>query len=252
MDHPDNEFLFILMGSIFFAFLLLAFVLTITYAHQKRQWKSQEKFSQMKADYEQTLSEIKQEIQNETLSFIGKELHDNIGQLLSLIKLNINLNKPEKLEQTKELIALVIQEVRNLSKSLDLDWVEETSLDEFISNELGKIESTGFCKTCFISDHTFDRISNDRKLVLMRAVQECLNNIMKHSSPSEISITIKGESLTGKLEIQDNGKGFDPLEKTNGSGLINLKKRLEKVGGYVLIKSQKEKGAIITMELPYS
>ena len=87
---------------------------------------------------------------------------------------------------------------------------------------------------------------------MIRAVQECLNNIIKHSIPSKISITIKKESTANKLIIQDDGKGFDLEAKTTGTGLINLKRRLEKVGGNILVNSQREKGATITLGFPTS
>ena len=252
MSEAENQYFIILFGSMIFAFLLLVFVFVITYAHQKRQRKNREKVSQLKTEYEKTLSEIKQEIQNETLSFVGKELHDNIGQLLSLIKLNLNSSKAEKISESKELVSMAIREVRTLSKSLDMDWVDEITLDEFIPNELAKIDSTGFCKTHFRSDHSLNELGRDKKLVLIRSIQECFNNAIKHSSPSKISVTIKRESSIGKVEIKDDGMGFDLTKKTDGSGLANLKKRIETVGGYVHINSQKEKGTFITFSLSLS
>jgi two-component system NarL family sensor kinase len=250
MNWVENQYLPILFGSVFFALLLTFFVLAIVFAHQKRQRKNKEKLDSMKSAYEKTLLDVKQEIQQETLSFVGRELHDNIGQLLSLAKLNLNSSKPEKIAENKDILTIIIREVRNLSKTLDSDWLEEITIDEFIQNELKKIESTGFCKTQFETDSSFQNLSKDKKLVLIRAIQECLNNSIKHASPTLIQVKLTGGTSSGRIEILEDGEGFDPSEKSEGTGLRNLEKRIETVGGNFSLKSQKGKGTQITMNLP--
>lgn len=250
MNQVENQYLPILLGSVFFALMLTFFVLVIVFAHQKRQRKNKEKLDSMKSAYEKTLLDVKQEIQMETLSFVGRELHDNIGQLLSLAKLNLNSSKPEKIAESKDLLTTIIREVRSLSKALDVEWLNEVTLDEFIHKELEKIESTGFCKTEFQTDRSFQSIPKDKKLVLIRAIQECLNNIIKHASPSKISVEISGDSSTGIIKIQDDGDGFDVNENTEGTGLKNLKKRMETIGGSFSLATQKDMGTTLILRLP--
>jgi len=247
MNPVESQYIPILFGSIFFAFILTFFVLAIAFAHQKRQRKNKEKLDSMKSAYEKTLLDVRQEIQQETLSFVGKELHDNIGQLLSLVKLNLSSSKPEKIEESKDLLSAIILEVRSLSKVLDTDWLTTVTIDEFIHKELEKIESTGFCKTHFQSDNSFQSIPKDKKLILIRAIQECLNNIIKHSTPQQISVEITSHSSLGKISIQDDGIGFDPSQKTEGTGLKNLKKRMETLGGDFSLTSELGKGTKTTL-----
>jgi signal transduction histidine kinase len=250
MSEQESQVLFILFGGIFFAFLMSAFVVAMVVLHRQRQTQNRQKLAQIKAEHEKTLLNIENEIQQETLTQVGRELHDNIGQLLSLAKLNLNSSKPEKQAEGKDYINQIIKEVRALSKTLNLDWVESITMDEFISQQLEKIQSTGFCKTSLDSDHSFNQLPKDKKLIFIRVIQECLNNAIKHAEPNAISIRIYQDGSQRTIEITDDGKGFDSSIKSNGSGLLNLSKRMETVGGKFNLTSAVGKGTQITLKLP--
>src|SRR5690606_23413102 len=115
-----------------------------------------------------------------------RELHDNIGQLLSLAKLNFGSIKVHKHEEGKEILNMVIQEIRSLSKQLNLDWVESISINEFAEQQLHKINSTGFCKTTLDSEIELGELPKEHKLVLIRVIQESLNNVIKHANPENL------------------------------------------------------------------
>ncbi|GMQ25794.1 hypothetical protein Aoki45_24760 [Algoriphagus sp. oki45] len=250
MSEQESQFILILFGGIFFAFFMSLFVVAIVVLHRQRQVQNQEKLKQLKADYDKMLSDIENEIQQETLSHVGRELHDNIGQLLSLAKLNLNSTKPERQAEGKEFLNQIIQEVRSLSKSLNLDWVESISVDDFISGQLNRIESTGFCKTGIESDQSFNQLAKDQKLVLIRVIQECLNNAIKHAKPTELSVKIYQNGVARKIEIKDNGEGFDTSLASQGSGMYNIKKRMETIGGKLEIDSKIGVGTLIRLQLP--
>ena len=101
MSEQESQFLLILFGGIFFAFLMSVFVVAMVVIHRQRQVQNRQKLDQIKAEHEKTLLNVENEIQQETLSHIGRELHDNIGQLLSLAKLNLYSSKPEKQSEGK-------------------------------------------------------------------------------------------------------------------------------------------------------
>lgn len=250
MSEQENQFLLILFGGIFFAFLMSIFVVAMVVIHRQRQVQNRQKLDQIKSEHEKTLLNIENEIQQETLSHIGRELHDNIGQLLSLAKISLHSAKPEKQAEGKNYIAQIIKEVRALSKTLNLDWVESITLDEFISQQLEKIQSTGFCETSLESDHSFLELKKDQKIVLIRVIQECLNNSIKHAQPDKISIQVAKNGTFRKIEIIDNGIGFDTKQQSKGSGMYNLTKRMETIGGKFNLTSVVGKGTHITLELP--
>lgn len=251
MLEQDNELAFLIVSGTFLAALMGTFIVAMVVLHRQRQVQNKQKVDQIKAEHEKTLLNIENEIQQETLAHVGRELHDNIGQLLSLAKLNLNSSKPEKQAEGKEFINQIIKEVRTLSKTLNLDWVEEMTMDDFIKQQLHRIQSTGYCETVFDSDQSFNELPKDKKLVLIRVIQECLNNAIKHASPSHITIRIYKNQKERKIEITDDGYGFDTSVQSSGSGMTNLKKRMETIGGEFSLSSTPGKGTHIRLNLPF-
>lgn len=251
MTEQESQIALIFFGGAFLVVVMSTFIVSMVVLHRQRQVQNRQKLDHLKVEYEKTLLNIENEIQQDTLQHVGRELHDNIGQLLSLAKLNLNSSKPEKQAEGKEYINQIIHEVRGLSKSLNLDWVESLSLDDFVSQQLARIESTGFCQTHFSTDHSFDKLEKDQKLVLVRVIQESLNNAIKHAGPSEIAIKIYQSLDKREIEISDNGAGFDLAQKSAGSGMTNLKKRMETIGGTSDIQSSQGSGTTIKLSLPF-
>jgi two-component system, NarL family, sensor kinase len=251
MLEQGDQIGFLIVSGTFLAALMGTFIVAMVVLHRQRQVQNRQKIDKLKAEYEKTLLDIENEIQQETLAHVGRELHDNIGQLLSLAKLNLNSLKPEKQAEGKDYINQIIKEVRALSKTLNLDWVEEISMDDFIRQQLHRIESTGYCRTIFDSDQSFNELSKDRKLVMIRVIQECLNNAIKHASPDLIQIKISKDDSVRKIEIIDNGPGFDTSVQSKGSGMTNLKKRMETIGGTLVVSSVLGKGTHITLNLAF-
>ncbi|NVJ86550.1 MAG: sensor histidine kinase [Algoriphagus sp.] len=250
MGADDNQIIFILFSGAFLAAIMATFVVSMVVLHRQRQVQNKQKMDQIKAEYEKTLLNIESEIQQDTLKHIGRELHDNIGQLLSLSKLYLASSKPEKQAEGKQLINQIISEVRGLSKTLNLDWVETLSLEEFIAQQLDKIKETGFCEVEFKHEGENWSLDKDQKLVLIRVIQECLNNVIKHASPSLIHISLEQQDGHRLIRIIDNGKGFDTSVPTQGSGMNNLRKRMETIGGTFQISSSPGKGTDIILSLP--
>jgi two-component system NarL family sensor kinase len=250
MSEQESQFLLILFGGIFFSLIMSFFVVAMVVLHRQRQIQNRQKINQLKTEHEKTLLNIENEIQQETLSHIGRELHDNIGQLLSLAKLNFGSAKPEKQSEGKVILNQIIKEVRGLSKTLNIDWVESISLAEFINQELGKIQATGFCETSLENNLEDFDLTKDQKLVLIRVIQECLNNAVKHASPDRIDIKIYQNGKGKIIEIIDNGHGFDQTIQSKGSGITNLKKRMETIGGEFQLTSAVGKGTNIKLLLP--
>lgn len=250
MNPSEDQIYVIIFATIFLGGLMSTFVVSMVFIHRQRQAQNRQKLDQIKVEHEKTLLNIENEIQQETLTHIGRELHDNIGQLLSLAKLNFGSIKPEKHEEGKNILGMVIQEVRGLSKQLNLDWVESISINEFIEQQLQRINSTGFCTTNFSADFELKDLPKDQKLVLIRVIQESLNNAIKHASPDEINIQICNNEGLKKITIRDNGKGFDVFGKSKGSGMTNLKKRMETIGGGFSLSSTVGSGTEILLILP--
>lgn len=246
----ESQIVFILFAGAFLAALMATFVVAMVILHRQRQVQNKQKMEQLQLEHERTLLNIENEIQQETMTHIGRELHDNIGQLLSLSKLYLGSSKPEKQAEGRELITKVISEVRGLSKTLNLDWVESISIREFAKQQLDRIQATGFCQTELDQEGDPWELEKNQKLVFIRVIQECLNNAIKHASPNHVSIQIIKNEAGRKIIIKDDGKGFDTTIPSKGSGMTNLKKRMETIGGEFLIHSSLGNGTEIKLLLP--
>jgi two-component system NarL family sensor kinase len=219
MEPTEDQIYVIIFATIFLGGIMSTFVISMVFIHRQRQKQNRQKIDHVKSEYEKILLNIENEIQQETLTQVGRELHDNIGQLLSLAKLNFGSIKPEKHLAGRELLSQIIQEVRGLSKTLNMDWVESITLEE------------------------------DEKLVLIRVIQEILNNAIKHAYPDRIMIRTLNSGTKPQIIIEDNGIGFDTRQQSNGSGMTNLAKRMITIGGEFYIESEPGKGTLTKLTL---
>ena len=198
------------------------------------------------------------EIQEQTFQNISQEIHDNIGQTLSFIKLNINMvsaeiSEPdkEKLDESKRLLTKVIQDLRDLSKTLNTDLIKEIGLIKAIEQQLEILQKSGVYKTHLLVTGEAFEIPLRFKLVVFRVVQEALNNIVKHSDASSINILVNYQPKKFKIIVNDNGKGFDAkgLEPNRGIGFRNMVNRMKLIKGSVKVDSVEGKGTSIIIEL---
>ena len=250
MDLDSTQVIFVIILGIILMFLLSGFIVVMVLFHRQRQFQNLQKIKSITVDYEKTILSVEKEIRDQTLLYVGQELHDNIGQILSLTKLTLRNTDPQRIADAKKLIQHAIDEVRNLSKSIHLDWANEVNLHDFIKDELQKISRLGFCETSFASNVDELTLENNKKLVLIRMIQECLNNSIKHAFPSLITISINYEPQQMDIIIKDNGVGFDSSRSYNGLGLTNLESRMRTIGGQVSITSMLQEGTEVQLWLP--
>ena len=227
--------------------LIFFYLLFIQYSRKKIEHLKQMKNLQF--EFEQTLLQSQLEIQEQTLKHISREIHDNIGQVLSLVSLNLNtlsLNDNDKLKFTGDLVTKAIDDLRGLSKSLSPDRVQTVGLKESINMELKHLERTGRFQTTLQIKKELSEISPERTIILYRMIQEVLNNIIKHSQATEVITIISGNNYQDIISIIDNGRGFDINESSTGLGLQNLKQRAGMIHSDIDISSELNKGTIVS------
>ncbi|RYY86523.1 MAG: PAS domain S-box protein [Chitinophagaceae bacterium] len=189
---------------------------------------------------------------------IGKELHDNIGQQLTTIKLYLDLARATADEETVEMIALatrnisdVINEIRTLCRSLIPSTLGDLGLEESINELIHTFTRTQKLRIRFQSEgFNEENVADNQKLMLFRILQEQLNNIVKHSGARKVSVRLA--QLPGRvlLEVVDDGIGFDPATVRRGIGLTNMRNRAEMFGGTVTINSAPGKGCTLNVSVP--
>lgn len=253
----------VLYGGTIVFLVLAGFVIFFLIMYMRRKTKNMLEKQQMQSQFSQTLLQTQLEIQEQTLKNISQEIHDNIGQALSLAKLNLN-TMPEindealqqKILNSKQLVSKAITDLRDLSRSLDTDYVQEMGLQRAIEYELEMIKKTGTIDTALTVDGSLFRLDKQKELILFRIVQESFNNILKHASARRIDVSIKYAEAFFSLVIKDDGKGFDlqPLNKASsnsfGLGIRNMHSRAKLVGADFNMNSSLGGGTEVKINLP--
>jgi signal transduction histidine kinase len=161
----------------------------------------------------------------------------------------------EKLTESKNLLSKSIQDLRDIARSLNPDFLSEIGLTGAIEQQLQLLEKTGQYKTSFTINGDVYKNDQQHELVTFRIVQELLNNIVKHAEAN--TVNIKMSYLPDKLTItvEDNGKGFDvssmqSAENNRGLGLRNMMNRMALINGSIKINSNANEGTNAAIELP--
>jgi signal transduction histidine kinase len=180
---------------------------------------------------------------------IGRDLHDNINQILasSRLYLGLLLNKlpehSEKIEQADQLINKAIVEVRSLSHTLIAPTIDDKDLVDNIDVMLHAYRQASDIKIK-TSFEAFDQtnISSELKLAIYRIIQEQMNNILKHSKASTVEVYLESDVDNVTLSVKDNGIGMEVTKKSKGVGLLNIKTRASVFNGKVQFESAPEQG----------
>ncbi len=254
MPRPQEEILVsIVIASVFFI-LIGSFVLLIVFVFLRRQRKNKEEKDEMKNRFEQTLLKTQLEIQEQSFAYISQEIHDNIGQVLSLVRLNLNtfehIVTEEQINQTDELLGKAIKDLRDLSHNLQRNRIHDIGIVDSIRKLLISIEKTGQYKTSFYASDNFHILDPNTDIILYRMIQEIVNNIIKHAEADTIEIEINSDNDTTSIRICDNGKGFDTevlKQERAGIGLQNIINRAKTINANVEVKSEPGEGTTITL-----
>jgi len=248
----------LILFNIFFVLFVAAVMVYIRkYKQRKKEYINE---IEVKTEiHKRELLATQLEIQQATMQQIGRELHDNIGQKLTLVSLYTQQllyeNKvpevSERIDQVSQIINQSLQDLRSLSKTLTDDNINQKEIVTLIQEEVDNTNSFKKCKVSF--EHNFKQLDLGfaHKNVLLRITQEFIQNSIKHSKCKNILINLNtSEESLWELNIKDDGVGFDKLHtKSNGIGLTNMKNRAEIIGANFSLESQKNVGTILNIIL---
>ncbi len=260
MQDGKDQVIFTIIAVIFvLLFLGVLFLVMLFYYNNKKGQMSKEK-QLMRATFDKQLLESKLEIQEQTFGMISQEIHDNVGQILSLAKVQLGIMEQkqsvdgELLGNVKESISLAMTELRDIAKSLSSERLQQLSLQDSIGQEIRRINRSGIIKVSSDIQGIEKNIPDQHKLIAFRIVQEGLQNIIKHAGASDVKVTIRYLEDRVFITIFDNGVGFDPeieLKKKDGLGLQNILRRATLVGGKADIMSKPGEGTTLQIQMAY-
>lgn len=188
---------------------------------------------------------------------LGRELHDNINQVLASVKMFLNTAKESeelrgKMIQTSyENIEYVIEEIRKLSKTLVQPSLDNTGLVEALYNLTEEINTTNGLQVYLDGgSYAAGCVAKKKELAIYRIVQEQMNNIVKYAKAGKVVIELRTGSKDIFLSVLDDGMGFDPAQKVKGIGLKNIKSRVDFYSGKMNIISSHGKGCTLEILIP--
>ncbi|WP_298262807.1 ATP-binding protein [uncultured Lutibacter sp.] len=257
MDQKEIQVL-VLVVTIVILVLSLAVILFFSYFQKKKTAYLIEQ-RETKKRFEEEITKSKMEIQEQALQNISWEIHDNVGQLLSVAKMQLNMvqfslpNEQQiKIQETGDIVGKSLQELRGLAKSLNPDTIKNIGLEESIALEIGRYNRLNVIKAELKIQKEPFILSNEKEIILFRIIQEFCNNTLKYSKAKNLDIHLNFNEKDLEIIAEDNGIGFDVNDSSlqTGIGLLNMKSRAKLIGAKLVLESSKKNGTKLYISCP--
>lgn len=261
MNNPSTRIVAVIFViATFMILLLLGFILVILFSYRKKQMSFSIQLENIKANAEKELLKTQLEIQEQTFQYISRDIHDNIGQFISLAKLQLNtldfdhLNMAkEKIIHSADLLTQALDDLRDLSKSLSSEMIRNNGLVAAVEQQIAYLKKLEVVEVNFevIGENRF--LDEQKEIFIFRIVQEAVNNIIRHSDARKVNILLSYEQGQLSLSVADDGKGFDRsvVHSPQSSGIINMTKRAKLIGASFNIWSNLGTGTNVNLAVPY-
>ncbi len=241
---------------------MITFIIIILFFVQKKQKRFELDLVTVKANYEKELYKAQLEIQEQTFQEIAREIHDNVGQILSLAKLGLGTLDLERRDEAKESITEIsdilekaLDDLRHMSRTMNAEIIKKGGLKKSIEMQVGFLQRGGKFNIHFNINGEFVSLNETKEIILFRILQEAVNNIIRHSAANDIYITLSYNQAHLKLQINDNGKGFSLQDQISGSarinGIYNMQHRAKLIEAEFEIDSKIGNGTKISVTTPY-
>lgn len=210
-------------------------------------------------EFDNELIKTQQEIQEETLKQVGRELHDNVGQMLVLSSMQMKVassavkdDVKSKVDNAADALNNALEEVRALSKSLNSDVISSLGFDAAINNEVERLNKSGLITASLeIVGDKVDFENTKDEIILFRILQEFVSNTLKYADAEQVSVKLEYQEKELIIKLKDDGTGFNIEKAAKSSGLVNMKKRAELLNAGFQLESSKENGTGLVLKYPY-
>ena len=204
-----------------------------------------------------------QNIREEERTHIAREIHDELGQQLTVLKMDASwLNKKlsstdeatrEKLKGLLEVLDGTVKTVRRISSELRPSLLDDLGLTAAIEWHLKEFEKRSGIQTNFVTEETDLPLPDEMKTGLFRILQESLTNVARHAGAKTVKVSLGRKDDELVLSIEDDGRGFDKFETASKKtlGVLGMEERSEMMGGNYQISSQPGAGTIVTVSIPF-
>ena len=239
----ELDLLIVLSTIVILAVVSIMFIIYTFFLKKKSELIFNQKIKE--TFFESELANAQIEIKEQTLNYIGQELHDDLGQKLSVARMMTNqaLHNNENIDnelyqEINELLGECIQDIRNLSKTFITDSVLHFGLIDSLEKEVARIRKLKLIDIQYSTNKNDIDINSKHGLILFRIIQETINNALKHSGAKQLNININDNEKLLEIFLEDNGKGFVEEESKTGSGLKNVFNRARLINAHFEIISK--------------
>ncbi|CAL2060237.1 sensor histidine kinase [Tenacibaculum sp. 190524A05c] len=228
--------------------LIVVFLIILFTIFQRRKNHLLREKAEEKERFEKEIAETQIEIREETLRNISWELHDNIGQLLTLAKIQLQNASPENLNDISETITKSLNEIRSLSKLINPEFIKNVKLKEALELEIERFNRLQFIEASLTVTGEEQEIDQKHGIIMFRILQEFFSNTIKHARGSKLEVFLNFKEDVLEITAQDNGVGFN-IDEVNkkGIGLQNIKTRVKLINAEANLKSIPNKGTTLNI-----
>lgn len=236
---------------------LAGFTIIFFITYQRRKNKMlQEKFA-AEQRFIAELTTARLEIQEATLKNVSWELHDNIGQLLSVASIQLNIlakrsgeELSSEIADLKELVADSLSEVRSLSRSLNNEVIDHSGLESSVRNEIDRFNRMEILEASLTITGEPSLLKPEDVVILFRILQEFFSNVIKYAEATTLRVTFSYTEKDLIIEAVDDGKGYEISEIEAGSGLLNMSSRAEMIRAKLELQSSPGSGTSLYLQYP--
>lgn len=252
------DFYFALIVSIAGTALIIIGFILVQVRNQKKMLTKQQQMAAAELRHQKDLLEAVITSQESERQRIGTDLHDEVGTVLSSLRMLIEKNEPATKElfhtQSKEMIDRVIKNVREIAHNLSPHIDGDHGLYDALHALCDTVRGTGMIRVSTVFDETAipKNLPKATGLSLYRVLAELINNTLKHAKAKEITIGMDINNETFHIRYADDGVGFDRnIERSSpGMGLQNIESRISVTGGRYTLRSSPGNGMELNITLP--
>ncbi|MCG2461825.1 histidine kinase [Flavobacteriaceae bacterium F89] len=239
--------------SVLILLVLVVVIIVLFTIFVKRKNKLLEEQAKTKEKFEKELAESQIEIREETLRNISWELHDNIGQLMTLAKIQVQSCQDDlkNIDEAAKTIGTALHELRTLSKLINPEALKSLTLPQAVEMEIARFNRLNFITSTFAVEGLPKKIDSKKEIILFRILQEFFSNTIKHSKATHLNVAFHYSGNRLQIFAKDDGVGFLDSSNFSGIGLKNMKSRAQLIHAKLDISSIRDQGTSLRLEYSF-
>jgi signal transduction histidine kinase len=255
MPEKFSEVTLILFASTLIILLLTGLIVVSLFINQRRKYRFHREKFEMQTNFDRELLRSHLEIQSQAFESISRELHDNVGTLISIAmvhirSMSVSATDTEKVSEADSLLNEAMDSLRDISRSINPENINRLGWQKSFISELERIRKTKLFHVQYSEEGPPFAIEIQKQIIIFRILQETLNNIVKHSCGNQIYAHVWFKNNVVSITIRDDGKGFGTDVPAEGAGIKNMRSRAAMLPAVLDIES--EAGSGTTVRLTYT